>query len=176
MLKRKTTVKYHSQVFDFIWKLVIGITDQLIPQNGKKLRGVQEEQQRAQNTSLRHLWHHVNQFATTTIHHDILWPIREKLCQNRQHWTTNSHKKELEENPLMVDHVKSGTKADLNYSSLLPISKALCRVCTTQRRASQVPRPFLWGNWVVGSTPLHSMKRPRRTDTRRSKTLGQCRC
>ena len=81
---------------------------------------VQEEQLSAQNTSLRHPWNHVKQFATTTIHHDILRPIREKLSQNRQHWTSNSHRRELEENPLMVDPVKSSTKVDLNYSSLLP--------------------------------------------------------
>ena len=35
---------------------VIGITDQLILQNGKKLWGVKEEQQWVQNTSLRHSW------------------------------------------------------------------------------------------------------------------------
>ena len=32
-------------------------------------------------------WQYKNQFGPTTIHHDILWPIREKLCQNRKHWT-----------------------------------------------------------------------------------------
>ena len=33
---------------------VVGITDQRILQNGKRLRGVQEEQERAQNTALQH--------------------------------------------------------------------------------------------------------------------------
>ena len=97
---------------------VIIITVKLVVLYREKLCSVQEEQLLRQNTSLRHPWHHVNQFATTTIHHDILWPIREKLRQNRQHWTSNSHRTELEENPLMVDPVKSGV--DLNYCSLLP--------------------------------------------------------
>ena len=74
----------------------------------------------AQNTSPRHPRHHVNQIDTTTIHHDILWLIREKLFQNRQHWTTISHRTEFEENPLMVDPVKSGTEVDLNYSRIVP--------------------------------------------------------
>ena len=45
----------------------------------RKVRGVQEEQQLAQITILRHFWHHMIQIALTTIHHDLLWPIREKL-------------------------------------------------------------------------------------------------
>ena len=85
----------------------------------------------------------------------------------------------------MVDPVKSRTKVDLNYSSLLPhLQITLYEECATQRRASQVPRPFLLANrkglplggwmcfhWVVGSTPMPSIKRPRRTDTRCSKTF-----
>ena len=34
-----------------------------------------------------------------------------------------------------------------------------------------MPRPFLQANWVVGSSLLPSIKRSRRTDTRRSKTF-----
>ena len=41
----------------------------------------------------------------------------------------------------MVDPVKSRTEVDLNYSASCPISKALCKECAAQRRASQVPRP-----------------------------------
>ena len=70
----------------------------------------------------------VNQFAPTTIHYDILWPIREILCQKWQHSTTNSHRAKLEENPLMVDPVKSDTEVDLNNSNLLPLLQStLCR-------------------------------------------------
>ena len=65
---------------------VVRITVTLVVHNREKLCSIQEEQLRAQNTSMRHPWHHVNKFAMTTIHHDILWPIREKLCQNRQQW------------------------------------------------------------------------------------------
>ena len=48
---------------------------------------VYREELWTQNTYLRHPWHHVIQFATTTIHYDILLPIRETQSQNRQHWT-----------------------------------------------------------------------------------------
>ena len=47
----------------------------------RKIRGAQEEQQRAQITILRHFWHHMIQIALTIIHHDLLWPIREKLLR-----------------------------------------------------------------------------------------------
>ena len=68
-------------------------------------------------TSLRYSWHHINQYAPTT----TMRSVREKLCQNRQNRTSNPHRAELEENPLMVDPIKSGTEVDLNYSSLLPL-------------------------------------------------------
>ena len=50
----------------------------------------------------------------TSIHHDILWPIREKLCLNRRHKTFNPYRTELKENPLIVDSVKNRTEIDLN--------------------------------------------------------------
>ena len=50
---------------------VISITIKIILQYGEKLHGVQEKQLSAQNTSLRHSRHHVNQFAPTTVHHDV---------------------------------------------------------------------------------------------------------
>ena len=53
-----------------------------------------------------------------------------------------------------------------------PLSNALCSVCDTHKSASQVPKHFFSAaNWVVGSTPLRSINRPRRTDTRRSNKL-----
>ena len=62
----------------------------------------------------------VTQFASATIHHDILWPIREKLCQNWQHRKSNSNRADLQEDPLMVYSVHSGNEVDLNNSSLPP--------------------------------------------------------
>ena len=91
---------------------VVSITKEHVFHYREKLRGVQEELLLTQNTSLRHLWHLCNQFETTAIHQDILLPIREKLCQNRQHWTSDSHTAEFEENPLMVGPVKSSTEVD----------------------------------------------------------------
>ena len=114
---------------------VVSITLKYVFHYRERLCSIKEEQLQSQNTSLRHPWH---QFATTTIHHDILWSIREKLCQNRQQWTSNSHRTELQENPPMVDPVKSGTEIDLNYSSLLPhLQSTLQGVCHT-KKSSQV--------------------------------------
>ena len=42
----------------------------------KKFRGVQKEQQRAQNTALRHSWQNVDQFTASSIHQNKLWSIR----------------------------------------------------------------------------------------------------
>ena len=60
---------------------VISITIELVFHYREKLCGVLKEKLQTKNTSLRHPWHHVYQFATTTIHHDNLWPVREKLSE-----------------------------------------------------------------------------------------------
>ena len=39
-------------------------------------RGVQKEQQQAQNPALRQSWHNVDQFTASSIHQNILWSIR----------------------------------------------------------------------------------------------------
>ena len=51
---------------------VISITVKFVLQYGEKLRGIQEEQLRSQNTALGHPGHHVHQFAPTTINHEIV--------------------------------------------------------------------------------------------------------
>ena len=47
----------------------VSITNKLILQNGKKFRGVQKEQQRVQNTALRHSWHNV----VLSPHRELFW-------------------------------------------------------------------------------------------------------
>ena len=81
---------------------VVSVTVEFVFHYRDKFRGVQEEQLGTQNTFLRRS---VNQFATIIIHHDILLTIREKLPQNRPHWTSNSYRAEHEKNPLMVNNV-----------------------------------------------------------------------
>ena len=49
-----------------------------------------------------------------------------------------------------------------------PLSNALGYVCDTHKSASHLSDKK---NWVVGSTPLHSINHPRRTDTRNDNTL-----
>ena len=107
--------------------------------------------------SLRHSWHHVNQIASTTIHHGILWPIREKLCQNRKHRTSNSHRTEFEENSLMMDPVKSNTRVDLNNPSLLPLSNAMHSMKRETPTEGHHKCQNLWvlGNWVMGGLSNH---------------------
>ena len=53
-----------------------------------------------------------------TIHHDILWPISRKRWQNTDP-LYKAHRAEFEENPQMIDLVKS-TEVDLHNSSSLP--------------------------------------------------------
>ena len=94
------------------------MTVKLVLQYGEKLRGVQEEQRRTQNTYLRYSWHHVNQFAPTTIHHDILRPISESVSeQNRQAQNQLPQSSDWREFPIGLG--KSCIKVDLNNSNLL---------------------------------------------------------
>ena len=86
----------------------------------KKLLSIQEEQQQAQNTSLRHSWYNINQFTSTTIHHNLLWSVWWKLCQYRQDRTSNTHRAELLENAQIVDPIKSCTEVNLHDPRLLP--------------------------------------------------------
>ena len=155
---------------------IVSITLELVFHYREKFRGEQEEQQWTQNTSMRHPRHHVNKFATTNIHHDILRPIREKLCQDRQQWTSNSHREEHEENPLMVDPVKTRTEIDLNHSSLLPhLQSTLLGVCHTQKgitSAKIFPISEL-GGWKHTSAFHKTHKMNWR---QKLKYLRQCRC
>ena len=66
---------------------------------------------------------------------------------------------------------KAALKSFWTITASCPLSNTLCSVWDMHKGASQVPRPFRWANCVVGSTPLRSINRPRRTDTRRSNTL-----
>ena len=63
---------------------VVSITLNLVLLLRAKLRGVQEEQRRAQYPVLRHSQYHVNQCALTTIHQDILCLMREKETVSEQ--------------------------------------------------------------------------------------------
>ena len=49
----------------------------------------------------------------------------EKLCLDRQQSNSNSHRAELEENPLMVDDVKSSTKVDWTILASCPYESAM---------------------------------------------------
>lgn len=58
------------------------------------------------NTHLWHFRHEINQYGPTTIHHDVLWPIRKKQCQNWQHRTSNSHRAAREENSFTMRDIE----------------------------------------------------------------------
>ena len=75
---------------------------------------------RTQNTALRHSWQDINQFTPTTVHHDERWSIRQKLCQYRQHRTSNTHRTELIQNSLMVDPINGFAEINLHDPCLLP--------------------------------------------------------
>ena len=140
---------------------LVSITVKLVLQYKEMFCGVQDEQLRSQNTSLRHSWHHVNQFASTTNYQDIQWPIREKWCQNRQHRTSNSHRSELEENPFDGWPSKSITEVDLNNSTLLTPMHPVGCVRHTKGMISAKNFPISKFGWLEnGSTPRHSINCP----------------
>ena len=70
--------------------------------------------------------------------------LKEKLCQSRQHRTSNSDKSELKEDLLMVYPIKSCTEVDLNYYiDFRPVIKAL--------------GVFPYRNWLLLKS-LHSLQ------------------
>ena len=116
----------------------------------------------------RHFLHSVNQCTLTTVHHNVMWSIWYKLCQYRQHGTSDIHKIELLENSLVVDPIKGRAEINLQARSC-PLSTALCRVSDTHKSASQVPRPYRKANWVVGS--MHTTAFRKSSETNRQQTL-----
>ena len=90
-------------------------TDKLTLQYGKRLRGVQEEE----NTALRHSRYIANQFAQKPIHHNVLWTMWYKLFQYRQHRASNTCRVESVENSRMVNPVESYAENNLQNFGLL---------------------------------------------------------
>ena len=106
-------------------------------------KSVGDEQQLSQNTANQLSWYNINHFTPTTIHHNVLWSVWWKLCQYRQHRTSNTHRAELIVNYLMVNPIKSCTEINLHDSSLLPTLQWTLQCMGRAQNASQVPRPFL---------------------------------
>ena len=79
-------------------------------------------------TALRHSWHYVNQAIPTTVNHTVMWSIWLKLCQYRQHRTSNTHRTELIQNFLMVDPIKGCAGINLYDPSLLPTLQCISKV------------------------------------------------
>ena len=72
----------------------------------------------------------------------------------------------------MVVPIKGYAEINLYDPSLLSTLQCTSQCMEhAQKSASEVPRPFPEANWVFGSTPLRSINRPTRTDTRISNTL-----
>ena len=71
----------------------------------------------------------------------------------------------------MVDLSKAALKSICTILAPCPLPNALCSEWDTHKSASRYPDLSDEENWVVGSTPLCSINRQRRTDTRRSNTL-----
>ena len=83
----------------------------------------------------------------------------------------NTHRTELIQNSLMVDPIKGCAEINLYDPSLLPTLQCTLRCMRHAQKFITCTRPFRKANCVVGRTPLRSINRPRRTDTRRSNTL-----
>ena len=71
----------------------------------------------------------------------------------------------------MIDTVKSGTEVDLNHSGLPPHhQRILYGVCHTKKGITSA-KTFLISELSGWKHTFASIKRPRRTDTRRPKTF-----
>ena len=95
----------------------------------------------------------------------------DRNCVNTLNIEPPIPRAELIENPPMVDPIKRCAEVNLHTPSLLPTQQCTLEYMGHHKRASQVSSPFRLANWVVGRTPLRSINRPRRTDTRRANTL-----
>ena len=71
----------------------------------------------------------------------------------------------------MVDPINGCTEINLNDPCLLPTLHCTLQCMGHAQKSITGIQTFPIRNLVVGSTPLHSINRPRRTDTRLSNTL-----
>ena len=94
------------------------------------------------------------------------------MYQYRQNRTSNNHSTELIQNSLMVDPIKCCAEISLQDPTLLPSLQCTlpcmrhAEKCITGIQTFPISK---LGGWK--HTSLHSINRPRRTDTRRSNTL-----
>ena len=90
----------------------------------------------------------LRQQSTTTYCNQL-----ERNCVRtfRQHRTSNSHRAELEDNPLMVDPVKDGTEVNLNNYRFLP----RLQVCDTQEHYKCQDFSYKLSGWLEAHTHTH---------------------
>ena len=79
----------------------------------------------------------------------------------------------LERMPWSLTLSKAAMKSICTILASFPLSNTFFSVCYKHNTASQVPRPFRYANRVVACTPLCSINRRRRTDSRCSNTLDK---
>ena len=118
-----------------------------------------------------HPWHNVNQFTLITIHHNVQWPVWEKLCQSRQHRTSNTHRAELIENTPWIEPSRGCSKINVSNLASCPLFNVLWSVWDTHKSASQVPLQTFpiskLGGWMHTTASHKSSKTniPRRSNT-----------
>ena len=85
----------------------------------------------------------------------------EKLCQYRQHRTSNTHRAELIENALMVNSIKGCTKINLHHPSLFPTLQCTLQCMGDAQKCITGTKTYPMsklGGWI---TPLRSINRIR---------------
>ena len=68
--------------------------------------------------------------------------VWHKLCQYRQHRTSNNHQTDHIENVMRVNHIKGRTEINLHYPRPVPILQCTMQCMGGAENASQVPRSF----------------------------------
>ena len=155
---------------------VISITNQLYFPEWKKPPKCTEGTTTISKHCPVHSWKNTNQFTPTTIHHNVLWSIWQKLCQYRQHRSSNTHRAEPVENALMVNPIKGCTDINLQYPSLL--STLQCNLqcmghaqkCITGTQTFPISKPSGWKHNIA----FHKSSKTNRHQT--LKHLRQCWC
>ena len=140
---------------------VVSITNQLILKQPWKVSNVQE-QQWTKNTTLWHTRYDINTRTTHTIYLNSLSTTGQKILEHRQDQATNSSFCILNTRPLWLTLPKAALKSIWTNASSPPLSNSNWPAQTMSRRASQVPKPFLYEYWWDDRTPDLSKKRPRR--------------
>ena len=116
-----------------------------------------------ENTALRHSQNNLNLFTPTTIHHNVLWSVWKKLCQYRQHRTSNTHWAWPKENAWWLTLSKAALKSICTIQPLPTLQCTLLCVelaqkCITGTQTFPISKRGGWKHTIA----LHKLSKTNR--------------